>query len=118
MQDSSCKTPRWLELKRQLNNLDNASFISQSEKDPNAVVIDVRTSKEFASGSFSKAINIDFFGDNFWEQIEALDPEKTYYVACRSGRRSIRVCTYLRNSGFKNLYNLDSGMKSMPEFAL
>ena len=38
-------------------------------------------------------------------------------VCCRSGRRSIRVCTWIRNGGFDNdkVFNLDKGFRDWME---
>ena len=57
------------------------------------------------------AIHMDYFGADLIEKMDNLDKSKTYLVYCRSGRRSVRVCVLMRNSGFEKLYNLDGGMK-------
>ncbi len=53
-----------------------------------AIVIDVRTPEEFATGHLEGARNIDVRSAQFDEQIRALDPTATYVVYCRSGNRS------------------------------
>ncbi len=113
----SCKTPRWRMLKSQLNNLSPEAFLVDAQNTPSAMLIDVRTQQEFATGHFPNAINVDYFSENFWEQIEQLDKSKHYFVYCRSGRRSIRVCTWMRNGGFDNnrVYNLDGGLNDWLE---
>ncbi len=111
--DSACKTPRWLALKAKLNNLDPRNFKEGVEKDKNAILIDVRTEAEFAGGHIEGAKNINYFAEDFWDKIEKLDANKSYYVYCRSGRRSIRTCTLMRNGGFtkEKIFNLDGGIK-------
>ncbi|MEZ5044633.1 MAG: rhodanese-like domain-containing protein [Saprospiraceae bacterium] len=111
MEDKSCKTPRWRLFKAMLNNLSPTAAQELIKKDPSLVIIDVRTPLEFAAGHLPNAINIDYFGDNFYDQIEGLDARKNYLIYCRSGRRSIRTCTLLINSGFpqERIYNLDGG---------
>ena len=58
-----------------------------------------------------EAIHMDFLADGFIDKMEKLSKNKNYYVYCRSGRRSLRVCTWMRNSGFDNnkIFNLDQG---------
>jgi len=109
--DKSCKTPRWRMLKSQLNNLSAEEFDAASKELENAVIIDVRTAESFANGHIPGSINMDFWDEDFLEHIEKLDKSVDYFVYCRSGRRSIRVCTWMRNGGFENhkVYNLDKG---------
>ena len=98
-------------LKAQLNNLNALDFRARIEGDPEAIVLDVRTTSEFMEGHIDGALHIDYFADDFWENIEKLDATQNIYVYCRSGRRSIRVCTLMKNGGFNNdkIFNLDAG---------
>ena len=100
-------------LKAQLNNLPPERFLDRWQSSPKAILIDVRTPAEFASGHFDHAINIDYLSEHFWEEIEKLPTENSYFIYCRSGRRSIRACTLMRNGGFDNqkLFNMDGGYK-------
>ncbi|MFT4761699.1 MAG: rhodanese-related sulfurtransferase [Paraglaciecola sp.] len=107
-----CRINRWETLKKKLKNLKPAEFLAMKKKQPNAILIDCRVPKEFGTGYLEGAKNMDYFGDKFYEQLEALDNEATYLVYCRSGRRSLRTCTLMQNSGFTKVYNLDGGLKS------
>jgi len=115
--DKSCKTPRWRMLKSQLNNLSSKEFAMASKNLDNAVIIDVRTEKEFGMEHIPNAINLDYLSDSFWEKVEKLDANKNHLIYCRSGRRSIRVCTLMRNGGFQNekVFNLDRGFAEWKE---
>lgn len=117
MEDRSCKTPRWRQLKAQLNNIGPEEFKLKMQQADRPVVIDVRTEAEFQVGHIQKAVNINFLAEDMWERIEALDPSQTFLIYCRSGRRSIRVCTLMRNGGFDNqkIFNLDGGFISWSE---
>ena len=110
--DKSCKTPRWRMLKSQLNNLTAEEFAVASDSTKDVVIIDVRTENEFKVGHLPNAINIDYFAEDLLEEILNLEKEKDYFIYCRSGRRSIRVCTWMRNGGFDNhkVFNLDKGL--------
>ena len=115
--DKSCKTPRWRMLKSQLNNLSAQEFISASNTFENAIIIDVRTADEYRSGHILNSINLNFFAEDLLDKIEDLEKGKSYLVYCRSGRRSIRVCTWMRNGGFDNqkIFNLDKGLGDLLE---
>ena len=109
--DNSCKTPRWQMLKAQLNNLVPEQFLKVLQNSNNPIVIDVRTPQEFLTGHIPNAINIDYLSSDFWENIENLPKDGDYLIYCRSGRRSIRTCTLMKNGGFDNekTYNLEGG---------
>jgi len=111
MEDKSCKTPRWRILKSQLNNLTPNAFLEKINLSKQAIILDVRTNNEFQQGHIKGAININYLEDDFWDQVTQLDLDKIILVYCRSGRRSIRACTLMRNGGFDNnhVFNLDQG---------
>lgn len=106
------KLGRWELLKHQLNNLDPEEFQEALQGMEEGVLIDCRRATEVDQGKLPGAINIDYLAPDFWEQIEALDAGKPYFVYCRSGRRSVRTCTLMRNGGFRKVYNLDGGLNS------
>lgn len=112
MNVDACEINRWELLRRQLNNLDQQRFEELVKASPNAIVLDVRTQSEFEAEHLPGAIHMDYFGSDLIEQMDALDKTKPYLIYCRSGRRSVRVCVLMRNSGFKEVYNLDGGIKA------
>ena len=107
----ACTLSRWEIYKNQLVNLDFDEFKSRSSTDQQAVLLDVRTIEEFTSGSIKGAVNMDYLSTTLADEIDALDPMNHYYVFCRTGRRSLRVCMLLQNSGFR-VYNLEGGMSN------
>lgn len=111
MEDKSCKTSRWRFLKAQLNNLLPEEFWQAILHSTSSIIIDVRTPAEFAAGHLPDAININYFGESFWKDITALPEEAEYFIYCRSGRRSIRTATLMRNGGFDNhrVFNMEGG---------
>lgn len=72
---------------------------------PNAVIIDVRTAEEFASGHFPGAINIPH--DRIVEALatSSLPPRAPLVLYCRSGNRSGKAEATLRSAGFSQLQN-------------
>ena len=120
MEDQSCKTPRWRLLKAKLNNLPPEQFRDAILQHPESILIDVRTPGEYQSGHIPGAINIDYLSPDFWDRIEELDTSNAFFVYCRTGRRSIRTCTLMRNGGFDNkkIFNLDGGFALWQEMAI
>lgn len=96
------------------NNMEDLSqdeWKEQLANDDNAVILDVRTDDEVAEGIIPNAIHIDIYkGQEFINEIEALDKSKNYYVYCRSGNRSGQACKIMEELGFENAYNLEGGM--------
>jgi rhodanese-related sulfurtransferase len=78
--------------------------------DESVVVLDVRTPAEFASGHLPNAININFEGANFKQEVSALDKSTTYAVYCRSGNRSSQAVKVMADAGLTSLYDLDGGI--------
>ncbi len=79
-------------------------------QDTTAVVLDVRREDEYASGHLKNAINIDFLNrDSFEDSIAKLDKNKTYYVYCRSGKRSHDAYLALKKLGLK-AYDMKGGI--------
>jgi rhodanese-related sulfurtransferase len=66
-------------------------------------VIDVRTAEEFADGHISGAVNIPVEASDFGARIAELDPEASYLVYCRSGRRSAIAADLMAEAGFTDV---------------
>ncbi len=79
-------------------------------KNPDTVILDVRTPSEFASGHIKGAINIDFKAATFTDDLQKLDPSKSYLVHCRSGGRSTSSLDTFKKLNFKHILHLDGGM--------
>jgi len=90
-------------------------FKKQFKKAKNKVLIDVRTPEEFAEGHLRKAQNIDYQNDNFKEQISKLDKSKTYFLYCRSGKRTAGAAEVMQKTGFENIVVLEGGLLAWKE---
>jgi rhodanese-related sulfurtransferase len=88
------------------------AFAEGLKNDPNAVLVDVRSPMEYHEEHIPDAQLINLMGPDFAQQVSELDPEKTYYVYCRSGNRSATACGYMAQKGFKDLYNLAGGLSA------
>ena len=79
-----------------------------------AVIIDVRTAREFSSGRLKGAGNIDLMNPTFLYQLQSLPKDKKYYLYCRSGNRSGQACEVMSEMGFIEIYNLAEGIMRWP----
>ena len=75
-------------------------------------IIDVRTPQELLRGKIADSINIPL--DFFETSIEKEVPNKAenVYLYCLSGSRSIIAAEIMRRKGYKNVFNMISGMLS------
>lgn len=78
----------------------------------NNILIDVRTSDEYAEGHLPQSINIDVKNSNFENQIQKLDPKKNYYIYCRSGIRAKLATEKMQEQGLKKVYNFQDGIST------
>ena len=90
-------------------DLDSQAFANKISE-PGVVILDVRTSAEFAAGHIEGAINIDVEGMQFESGIAELDKGATIAVYCQSGRRSGIAVDKMSKAGFTSLFNLQSGI--------
>jgi len=74
------------------------------------VLLDVRTPGEFARGKIAGAINMPV--DEIVEKVNSRLTDKlaTIYVYCLSGSRSVYAVEAMRQLGYKNVFNLTSGL--------
>ncbi|MCB9293195.1 MAG: rhodanese-like domain-containing protein [Lewinellaceae bacterium] len=73
-------------------------------------LLDVRTPKEYQEGHIEGAVNINFYDDDFLQQLEKqLDKDKPVLLYCRSGRRSANAAKQMQELGFKEVYDLKGG---------
>jgi rhodanese-related sulfurtransferase len=100
--------------KDSINVISIAEFQKMSSKKKNKV-IDVRTPEEVAEGRLAGSVNINFLGENFTQEIEALNKNKPYLLYCRSGARTRRAADQMQKAGFKKVYMLEGGITAWNE---
>ena len=103
-------------------DIDAATF-KQMLADGKFTAIDIRKPKERYDDNIFKdlgkpygfipgtQLNIDWENKTFMDEMEKLDKSKPYGIYCRSGNRSGKALRAMKGMGFKEVYNLDHGMK-------
>jgi glyoxylase-like metal-dependent hydrolase (beta-lactamase superfamily II)/rhodanese-related sulfurtransferase len=81
--------------------------------DKNAAILDVRKASEFGSEHIKTAQNapLDFINDS----MASIDKDKTYYVHCAGGYRSMIFISILKARGFDHLIDIKGGFKEIKE---
>jgi phage shock protein E len=88
------------------------ALIREKSADPLFKVLDVRTAEEFALNYVKGALNIDVKAADFAAKIAKLDKDGTYLVYCKGGVRSARAMNLMKETGFKQVFNLAGGLKN------
>ena len=92
-----------------LSTINPKDFLEKLNATPEAQLIDVRTPEEFQEGSIANAINIDWNGSDFVNQLASLDKHAPVFIYCLSGGRSAEASQALLDNGFQEVYELDGG---------
>lgn len=85
-------------------------LIQENRDNPNFVILDVRTPEEYDEGHIEGAVNLNFYDDDYREQLENLDRDDTYLLFCRSGNRSGQTLDIMEEIEFMTIYHMTGGM--------
>lgn len=88
-----------------------AAFADAEKANPEIAILDVRKKSEYDSEHIVQAENmpLDYINDVF----ASLDKNKTYYVHCAGGYRSMIFASILKARGYDNLIDVDGGFAAI-----
>ena len=93
------------------NNLVSAIKFSEIiSNDKSVIIIDVRTPDEFNKGHLKNSLNVNWFDENFDENLNIFSKDLPVMVYCLSGGRSSKANERIKSLGFENVYELDGGI--------
>jgi hydroxyacylglutathione hydrolase len=106
---------KWKEAGKETDKIEIVSVNELADKMERETVhiIDVRNETEFSEGHVEGAENIALELVN--ESMPQLDKNKTYYVHCAGGYRSMIFSSILRARGFGKLVDVDGGIRALRE---
>lgn len=93
----------------QIKTLTPQKFQKQLNNSVDAQLIDVRTEEEYKAGHLSHSINYNVMDSTLQNHIASLDKDKSVFVYCRTGVRSLKAAEVLSKKGF-NVFNLKGGI--------
>lgn len=85
-----------------------AEAISDVEK--GSVFVDVREDYEIAEIAYDIANKLEIPLGEIQTRINEFPKDKNIIIGCRSGKRSMQACTFLRMTGYQNVKNLQGGI--------
>ena len=100
----------------QIEQVSVAELAELIQKDKNLPVLDVRKESEFFSEHIQNAENAPL--DDVNSSMTQVDKNKTYYVHCAGGYRSMIFASILRARGYDNLIDVKGGFKVIKESGL
>lgn len=93
-----------------IDTLAPQAFIKQAKADTTAIILDVRTPDEYKEEHLAGAQQLDFLNTSVFDAgIKQLDNTHTYYVYCRSGKRSHNTCIKMQKQGLK-VFDMEGGI--------
>ena len=86
-------------------------FANLEVQNPDINILDVRKNSEYYSEHIVNAINapLDYINDSMVK----VDKNKTYYVHCAGGYRSMIFASILKARGYDNLINVNGGFAAI-----
>ncbi|MGB4960732.1 MAG: rhodanese-like domain-containing protein [Saprospiraceae bacterium] len=96
-----------------ITNINAAQFADIESSHPEINILDVRKSSEYHSEHIINAENTPL--DYVNESMKQVHPDKTYYVHCAGGYRSMTFISILRSRGYEHLINVDGGFKEIKD---
>ncbi len=110
-----CGFDAWEKAVEEMDSLDevSATTFAKMYNGSNLNLLDVRRASEFETEHLVGAVNfpLDFINSNMSE----VDRDKTYYLHCEGGYRSVIAASILKSRGFHNLVNIQGGYKALSE---
>jgi len=88
-------------------------LVKIKEGDPSILVLDVRKNSEYLSEQVIGAENAPL--DYINESMLKVDKDKTYYVHCAGGYRSMIFVSTLKARGYENLIDVAGGFKAIKD---
>ena len=93
-----------------INVLSHKDFIKQAKADTTAIILDIRTPGKYKEEHLAGARQLDFLNTAVFDAgIKQLDNTHTYYVYCRSGKRSHNACMKMQKQGLK-VFDMEGGI--------
>ena len=107
----------WAEDKREFDSIESvdAEFLAEEMKKKELNILDVRKESEYKSEHIIDAENapLDFINESMMK----VSKDKTYYVHCAGGYRSIIFASILKARGYDNLIDVKGGFSAIKQQA-
>jgi len=87
-------------------------LIQDNQYNENFIILDVRSPLGYQETHLENTVNIDYYSENFQNNLAEMDKNKKYLVYCHSGNRSAQATNIMINMGFNKVYNMLGGISA------
>lgn len=94
------------------------SLIKANAKNPDFVILDVRTPTVWLSDHLEGSICRNFYDGDFSAQLTALPKNKIYLLHCQSGGRSAPTLVLMKSLNFVEVYEMSGGINTWKSASL
>ncbi|MFA6988489.1 MAG: undecaprenyldiphospho-muramoylpentapeptide beta-N-acetylglucosaminyltransferase [Candidatus Gastranaerophilaceae bacterium] len=94
----------------EIKELSPQEVVSHNTSDKDYIIIDVRESAEYQDGHIKNSTNIPL--SLLLNEYQAIQRKKPIVLVCRSGNRSLKALSFLKDQGFNNIINLKGGINA------
>lgn len=107
----------WKNAGREMDSIQSVTADELAEKmqQESVNILDVRKKNEYLSEHIAKVENYPL--DNINDGLSSISKDKTYYVHCAGGYRSMIFASILKARGFDNLIDVKGGYKAIKDTA-
>lgn len=106
----------WLKAGKEVDKIESITAQALSElykENPKIQILDVRKPGEYSSERLEAAAHFPL--DYINEHMNEVDRDKTYYLHCASGYRSMITSSILKARGFENIVDIQGGFEALKE---
>jgi len=87
----------------------------RNKNNPDFVMIDLRPTEQHQKEYIEHSVNIDFKDEDFLSRLNSLNKHKFYLIHCKVGSIGKRTLGKMEQLGFKQVYNIEGGIKNWIE---
>lgn len=87
-----------------------SGFLNKNKGNPEVILLDVRTKKEFDSLNIENSINLDFSLPDFPEMTGKLDKENRYIIVDQNGKKAAMAFELMKEQRFSKVHYMIGGI--------
>ena len=95
-----------------------SAWIRENGSRGDFVLLDVRTPQEYRDERIAGALLIDYLSESFREDLGSMDRGKRYLIYCRTGNRSGKAVSLMKELRFREVRHLSGGIVKWKEQGL
>ncbi len=89
---------------------DAANFLNKHKGDPEVILLDIRTKREYDSLNIENSVHLDFSMTDFPDMIDKLDKNKRYIIIDQNGKRSPMAFELMKEQKFPKVHYITGGI--------